>query len=155
MNQIALVKARHDHSEIIWTWRNDPMTRKMSINEEKVSWEQHSSWYKKVLLDKNRKLYVGELKDIPVGMVRFDKSDNEEFIYEVSITIAPYFRGKGFGKKLLMISLEKLLDEVKECKLFRAEIKKNNESSKNIFKSCGFVSSECKSQIYTYELSLL
>ena len=154
MSEIVLVSAEICHSEMIWEWRNDPITRKMSVNSEKVSWEEHISWYEKVLLDKCRKLYVGEEGGIPIGVVRFDKCDDEEYVYEVSINISPTSRRKGFGKQLLTNGIRRLLKEVDNCKFIRAEIKKDNESSKKKFMSCGFIFIEDESGMNSYELSL-
>ena len=154
MNQIVLVSAKSCHSETIWEWRNDPITRKMSINSEKVSWEEHTSWYEKILLDKCRKLYVGEEEGIPIGVVRFDKCDDDENVYEVSINISPAYRKKGFGKQLLTHGIRKLLKEVENCKFIRAEVKKDNLSSNKLFKSFGFIFIGDKSVMNSYVLSL-
>tara|TARA_B100000575_G_C22641250_1_gene394917 strand:- start:71 stop:220 length:150 start_codon:yes stop_codon:yes gene_type:complete len=48
MSEMVLVSAEICHSEMIWEWRNDPITRKMFVKIEKVSWEEHTSWYEKV-----------------------------------------------------------------------------------------------------------
>ncbi len=154
MSDIVILSAKDVHSEMIWEWRNDPITRKMFINGEKVSWEEHSSWYKKVLLDNCRKLYIGEESGIPIGVVRFDKDYNKKYTYEVSINISPTRRRKGFGKKLLTNGIRRLLREVENCKFIRAEVKKDNESSNKLFKSCGFTFIEDESEMNNYELSL-
>ena len=154
MSEIVLVSAEICHSEMIWEWRNDPITRKMSVNSEKVSWEEHTSWYEKVLLDKCRKIYLGVESGIPIGVVRFDKSDNENYVYEVSITISPENRGKGFGKQLLNNGIRRLYKEVRNCKFIRAEVKKDNKSSNKLFKSCGFIFIKDESGMNTYELSI-
>ena len=154
MSEIVLVSAKICHSEMIWEWRNDPITRKMSVNSEKVSWEEHTSWYEKVLLDKCRKLYVGEEGGIPIGVVRFDKCDDEEYVYEVSINISPTSRRKGFGKQLLTNEIRRVHKEVKNCKFIRAEVKKENEYSNKLFKSCGFIFIEDELGMNTYELSI-
>ena len=154
MSEIVLVSAEICHSEMIWEWRNDPITRKMFINGEKVSWEEHSSWYKKVLLDNCRKLYIGEESGIPIGVVRFDKDYNKKYTYEVSINISPTSRRKGFGKKLLTNGIRRLLREVENCKFIRAEVKKDNESSNKLFMSYGFIFIEDESGMNSYELSL-
>ena len=138
---------------MIWKWRNDPITRKMSVNSEEVSWEEHSTWYENVLLDKCRKLYIGEEEGIPIGVIRFDKCD-DEYAYEVSINISPVSRKKGFGKELLTHGIKKLLKEVENCKYVRAEVKKDNESSNKLFKSFGFIIIEDKLVMNSYELSL-
>ena len=154
MSEVVLVSAKSCHSEMIWEWRNDPISRQMSNNSEKVSWEDHSCWYEKVLLDNSRKLYLGEESGMPFGVARFDKSDKEEYVYDVSINISPASRGKGLGKKLITFGIRRFLKEVDNCKLIRAEVKKYNESSNNLFKSCGFILIEYDSEINNYELSL-
>ena len=61
MSEIVLVSAEICHSEMIWEWRNDPITRKMFVNGEKVSWKEHSSWYKKALLNNCKLFYFGRI----------------------------------------------------------------------------------------------
>ena len=87
-------------------------------------------------------------------MIRFDKCDNEEYSYEVSINISPGSRGKGFGKKIITNGIRRFLKEVENCKFIRAEVKKQNESSNKLFKSCGFTFIENNSEMNNYELSL-
>ena len=154
MGEIVLVSAESCHSEIIWKWRNEFTSRKMSVNSEKISFKEHSSWYKKILLDDFRKLYVGEKDEIPIGIVRFEKSDQEEYVYEVSINISPASRRKGFGKQLLINGIKRLLKEVENCKFIRAEVKKENESSNKLFESCGFIFIDDESGMNSYELSI-
>tara|TARA_B100000886_G_C20340682_1_gene456486 strand:- start:181 stop:645 length:465 start_codon:yes stop_codon:yes gene_type:complete len=154
MSEIVLVSAEIRHTEMIWEWRNDPITRKMFVNSEKVSWEKHTLWYEKVLIDKCIKIYIGEEGGIPIGLVRFNKRDDEEYVYEVSINISPASRRKGFGKQLLTNGIKRLHKEVKNCKFIRAEVKKENKYSNKLFKSCGFIFIEDESGMNTYELSI-
>ena len=154
MSEIVLVSAEICHSEMVWEWRNEHITRKMFVNGEKVSWEEHSSWYEKALLNNCRKLYIGKEGGIPIGIVRFNKCDNEEYIFDVSINISPESRGKGFGRQLLNNGIRRLHKEVKNCKFIRAEVKKENEYSNKLFKSCGFIFIEDESGMNTYELSI-
>ena len=154
MSEIVLVSAEICHSEMIWEWRNDPTTRKMFVNGEKVSWEEHSSWYKKTLLDNCKKLYLGEEGGNPIGIVRFDKCDYEEYVFNVSINMSPASRRKGFGKQLLNNGIRRLCKEEKNCKFIRAVVKKDNESSNKLFKSCGFIFIEQLSGMNTFELSI-
>ena len=154
MGEIVLVSAKSYHSKMLWEWRNDPVTRQMSNNTEKVSWEEHSIWYEKVLLDNCRKLFVGEDDGIPIGVVRFDKCNNEEYFFEVSINISPTSRKKGFGKQILTNGIRRLLEEVESCKFIRAVVKKENESCNKLFISCGFIFIEDESGMNSYELSV-
>lgn len=154
MNKIVLVSAKSCHSEMLWQWRNDPITRNMSKNTAKVSWEDHSFWYERVLANNSGKLYLGEEFGIHFGAVRFDKCDNENNVYEVSINISPEYRGKGYGKKLITYGIRRFLKEVDNCKFIRAEVRKQNESSNKLFKSCGFTFIENQSEINNFELSV-
>ena len=149
-----LVTAKSFHSKMLWEWRNDPVTKQMSKNTEKISWEEHCSWYKKVLLDNCRKIFIGEKSGIPIGVVRFDKCDNEEYFFEVSINISPASRRKGFGKQLLNKGISRLVKEVESCKFIRAVIKKDNDSCKKLFKSCGFILIKNELEINSYQLTL-
>ena len=154
MSEIVLVSAEICHSKMIWEWRDDPNTRKMFVNSDKVSWEEHSSWYEKILLDNFRKIYVGKEGGIPIGVIRFDKYYNKKFTYEVSISVSHESRRKGFGKQLLNNGIKRLIKEVENCKFIRAEVKKDNGSSNRLFKSCGFIFIEDDSGMNSYELSL-
>jgi L-amino acid N-acyltransferase YncA len=101
MKEISIKSATHEHSKAIWEWRNDETTRAMSLNQDLVSWENHQSWYKGVLINKDRHLYVGYTEGILFGIVRFNKHKNQAPTYEVSINLDPQQRGKGLGKLLL------------------------------------------------------
>ena len=139
---------------MIWEWRNDPLTRKMSINSEKITWTEHSCWYEKVLLDNCRKLYIGQECGKPIGVIRFDKYNQKNYTYEVSINISPASRKKGLGKQLLTHGIRKFIKEVENCKFIRAKVKKDNEYSNKLFKSFGFIFIDVKSGMNRYELSL-
>ena len=74
---------------------------------------------------------------------------------KISLNIAPASRGKGFGKKLIINGISKFLTEVDNCKFIRAEVKKLNESSNKLFKSCGFNVIKDKSAMNIFQLPTL
>ncbi len=55
--RISVLRATENDSKDIWEWRNDELTKQMSITNDSVSWETHSSWYEKSLVNPNRYLY--------------------------------------------------------------------------------------------------
>lgn len=87
-------------SRAVWTWRNDPVTRAVSVNTDEVPWADHERWFAAVLADRDRHLLVGEVGPEPVGVVRFDRLDEPE-LWEVSINLAPAARGRGLAVPLL------------------------------------------------------
>ncbi len=88
----------------IFEWRNDPFSRSMFLSSEVVSLNQHIDWYQRSLKNPNRRIYIGSINELKVGMVRFD-FDKSTQKSEVSINLNPSLRGKGFGFQLLSKSI--------------------------------------------------
>ena len=153
MNDVSIKSATEEHSKAIWEWRNDATTRAMSLNQDLVSWENHQSWYERVLTNSNRHLYVGYKDSIFFGMVRFDKCENKDHAYEVSINLDPQQRGKGLGKLLLTKAIEHFWTQVADADLILAEIKKENVASKKAFENAGFDERQESATLYEFSLS--
>jgi len=116
--------------ELLFTWRNDPVTRMSSINSQEVLLEEHTEWLQNSLNNLNREIYIFEDKNIPVGTIRIDtRKDN---IYVLSWTISPEFRGRGYGTEML----DKFLDG--KSGKFLAEILEENISSIRMVEKNGF-----------------
>jgi len=152
LGNIQIINANKNHSKIIWNWRNDPLTRKMSDSDIFISFNDHDEWFKKVLLDKNRIIYIGSYQNIPFGIIRFDKLLDKKEIYSISINICPTKRNLGLGKFLLENSIIKLYEEDEDCKKVIADVKVKNIASCKLFESCGFILSENNYAKKTYEL---
>ncbi len=123
-------KVTFDDWEVLLAWRNELETRKNSHNREFVREESHKAWLRSALANENRQLYVGCIDGSLVGTVRADFSEVTND-YELSWTVAPDFRGKGIGKMMVKILVEKLNSRV------RAEIKSGNTGSVKIAESVG------------------
>ena len=132
----------------IFNWRNDFDTKKMSFNNSKISYNEHCAWFKDSLNNPLKLIYIGEKEDNRIGVCRFDL-DKNNLIAEVSININPIFRGKGFGKDLLISSINKFEKENKF--LLVAFIKKENLASQTLFEYVGFTSSSYHDGIIKYE----
>ena len=136
---LQIVTADLYHSRVIWEWRNDPLARAISRSQEFISWENHSNWYEKFLLNPKHVMYVGLNGKLPFGMVRFDSIDNSENSFKISININSSERGKGLGIKILKLALNKLKQEKPSVKRIIADVKKENLASNRLFKSADFV----------------
>ena len=135
-NVVTVLRATADDSRNIWEWRNDGVTKSMSITTNSVSWDAHSSWYEKSLANKNRYLYVGYLNGAEkIGMCRFDIDSNAHSA-EVSINLNPLYRNKKLSMKLLAVAINEFSREASLP--LRATIKKMNVVSIKCFTSIGF-----------------
>ena len=134
MRKLHLIHARKEDCELLWQWANDPETRRNSFHTEQITLEEHKAWLSRVLADENTKIYILLEKNVPVGQVRLSFSNR----WQISYSIAPVFRGHGYGKLLLQMAEKELIQNGHVGDLLFAEVKKHNVASRKIFTSLGF-----------------
>ena len=120
----------------IFLWRNDPISRKNSINKKIISYVSHESWFKKVLKDQNNKYFIGIKNSEKIGLVSYVKKESDSMY--VSINMNPKFRGKGLGADLLILSQNHKNIANEGYKLI-AKIKKNNLASIKSFQKAFYI----------------
>ena len=152
MKKFSFKLANFEHSKKIWEWRNDEITREMSINSEFISWEIHKEWFKSTLKDSNKYLYVGYLEKDIAGVVRFDKYYDKENCFSINININPIMRNQGLGKIFLEQSIKQFFGEIKDADFIIADIKKENLASIKIFYNSNFRIKEINKEIIRYFL---
>lgn len=118
-----------------WLWVNDPVTRRMFKLNGYIGWDGHCRWYRGLLEDPDRLLCIGRVGGERIGNVRFDRRYDD--VWEVSINIAPGWRGLGFGSRLIEKSMELLLARRPVTRLY-AMAKRMNGPSVNSFRRVGF-----------------
>jgi RimJ/RimL family protein N-acetyltransferase len=136
----ALLMRRADlqDSGFVWRWRNDPETRRYSLNGERITWHQHRSWYAAQLQDPEAALYI--LEDAfggPIAQARYTKRDGATA--EVHVTVAPESRGRGVGTRILRESVADAMRSLAVVQIV-ALITLENVRSLRAFKSSGYVS---------------
>ncbi|MEZ5757047.1 MAG: GNAT family N-acetyltransferase [Emcibacteraceae bacterium] len=132
----------------IFIWRNDLTTRQMSIDTGEINFENHVNWLEKTLKNNNLRLYILESENKKVGVVRFDRADQDLI---VSINLNPAFRGQGLAVKTLSIAIDEIRKEWKFDTII-AKIKSENKASIALFEKCGFVQKECINNILIYTM---
>ncbi len=91
--------AQLSDAETLLRWRNDDLTRSMSKNADIVAWPDHLHWLTSRLARSEPNLFIAERDGIAVGMFRVDDG-------EISYTVAPEARGKGYGLGMLRRAIE-------------------------------------------------
>lgn len=107
-------------AELLLEWRNDPDTRKSSIETEKIKKVEHISWLSSVLDSRDRQLLIAEEKGVAVGTIRADLSDG---VYQLSWTVARDARGRGLGKQMVAMVARRITAPI------GAQVKSDNTSS--------------------------
>lgn len=124
-----------DDARMLFDWRNDPETRRVSRSAEAVGWDDHVEWLARTFEDDERVLLIVEKDARPIGTVRWDHRGGPE--WEVSITLAPQSRGRGLATGVLSAGEEGLLSE--NAIRFIAAIQDANEASRRLFARAGYL----------------
>ena len=116
--------ARMSDAELLFQWRNDPLTCAMSRSSDPVSWDAHISWLTGRLARSEPHIYIAERR-VPVGTFRLDGD-------EISYTVAPEARGKGIGLAM-MCRVSEMFGPL------RAEIYERNTASIRVAQRAGMI----------------
>ena len=135
-NYLKIREVEKEDLEDVLKWRNDINTRKMSIEQNIISIDNHKIWFENNLSDPLIYMYLGYIKNQKVGFCRFELNTFENSA-EISINLNPKMRGKN-------LSYSFLKDAIKTFMVFKkidlnAKIKKINKASLNIFDKCKFI----------------
>ncbi len=130
---ISFRVASNDDWKLLLDWRNDVATRNASRTSELIHESQHREWLSKCLADRQRELLIAESNGNPIGTVRVDYGE----VSELSWTVAPAYRGLGYGGRMLREAVRLLAESRKTCVL-QAVAREDNLASIKMAESVGF-----------------
>jgi RimJ/RimL family protein N-acetyltransferase len=133
---LAARPAAPDDAGLLLAWRNDPATRSASRDQELVPHSAHVAWLQRVLADPDRLLLVVEHTGRPAGTVRFDRE--ADGLWEVSITLAPFARGRGLAAGVLDAGERAWRERVGDGPAVLACIRPDNSASVHLFEGAGY-----------------
>ncbi len=119
----AIVKLRpatNDDAELLLDWRNEPLAREFSHNTDKISSSEHRQWLATALTAVDKKIFIAELNEVPIGTVRWYYDGT---VYKLSWLLASEFRGRGLAKAAVSALVSQITGPIS------AEIKLGNEAS--------------------------
>ena len=96
---VKLRPATLNDASMLLAWRNDLNTRLASKNVGLVDEATHARWLDERLRDPKDHLYIAMEDDAPVGVGRIQDA-------EVSLTISPTLRGRGYARELIFYLCE-------------------------------------------------
>lgn len=146
MTALSLRLATPDDMMTLFTWRNDAVTREMSIDTAPVELSSHEVWYRDALSRSSCLIYIVEQGDTAdkVAMLRFE-TDSDKKQSNISINLNPQHRGRGLGQQCLDEGIKLFKAAVPSCERILAHIKASNVGSQKSFVRAGFV--ECASSL--------
>lgn len=138
---LRLEPAKEAHCELIYNWANDPETRKQSFTTAQIPWEEHKTWYYNSLQNPARKIYICYHEDTPIGVFRIDLSGDAGRKAEISYSIAPGYRRRGYGIEMLRAGELQLAEDFEGLQTLCAKVKRQNEASCRIFRGLNYAES--------------
>lgn len=135
MADFSIREAEISDVDLIFEWANDAITRKNSINQEKIEYKDHLKWFEMVIQSSTEKLYIFLVDGEPTGQIRFTTNVNEAII---SYSLDAKKRGNGYGKIILQEGIKYFKNKHPEINAFIAKVKSENISSIKCFDAVGF-----------------
>lgn len=139
--ELYLRSANASDKKKIFEWANEAESRRNSFQQKPIAWEEHETWYDKVLVSEDTYLFVGMDFMKPVGTVRIHKIGDG--VGEISYSVDADCRNQGIGKKLLLLLEKELIKENQKhpdnpVQKLVAKVKKENVASCHVFEHLGY-----------------
>ena len=131
--------------KVLLKWRNDNITRQNFFNSDLISVSEHKEYIKNTITNPNRTLFILEYNKIPVGTIREDRLDKDEF--ELSYIISPMYRGKKIGQIMMSLYL------IERKGSFLCEVNEENVPSIKMIEKLGFKLFNTEKRVNFYKLN--
>jgi UDP-2,4-diacetamido-2,4,6-trideoxy-beta-L-altropyranose hydrolase len=133
---VRVRKVAREDSDLVYRWRNDPVTRIASRNADEIGPQQHAVWLGRTLNDADKLLLLGEVGQVPVGVIRFDRRDAG--MVEVSLYLDPELHGLGLGAGLLRAGEDAARAWIGRKLTFAAKVRGGNSRVRKVLEAQGY-----------------
>jgi UDP-2,4-diacetamido-2,4,6-trideoxy-beta-L-altropyranose hydrolase len=103
-NALRLRAAGQEDALLLWQWANDPMAGSKYFVSEPISWVAHETWYAEKLASPATRFWILEYTHVPVGQIRYDRTDAH--MARINFSVASAYRGRGLGTQLLRLTTD-------------------------------------------------
>lgn len=132
---LRLKKAEYSDIDLLYEWANDTVVRQNSFNSDKIPYDTHVKWFTRMMSDPSVIQYILHDDNVPVGQVRLDIEGDEA---EISYSVSPEHRGKGYGRELLRMIYGVVKNDYPGISTLVARVKSDNIKSKSLFENLGY-----------------
>ena len=120
----------------IFIWRNNSFIRSKMLNQKKISYKEHLSWYKNLLRSNTQKSYIICYKDTQIGVASIKEIDH----INQTCTWGFYIANKAFRYLAVLIEIKfiTLIFKNKKIRKIWGETLSSNKRILKIHKYLGF-----------------
>lgn len=129
-------KANFDDAGFILEWRNDERIRLKALSKDIIAMKDHMRWFVEILTSKREFLFIAEINNNPIGVLRFDMLSDD--VAEVNFYLNPEKIGQGLGKKVLSDGVLLAKENFPKLSKIIAKIIPDNSVSIKVFEAVGF-----------------
>ena len=147
LKKLSITKARLSDKRFIFNLYNLGVKSKNFKTLKKITFENHSRWYSKILKSNNDQIYVARLNHLKIGYIKFQLIKKNSA--NISIIINKRQQNLELGSKFLNKSILKLVKNY-NVKFLYSEILKKNKVSLNFFRKNGFSIVKNKKKLLKY-----
>ena len=134
---LYLRKVEKNDMDLLFNWANDDTVRQNAFNQEKIPYENHVDWFRRMLEREDVHMYIMcNEENIPIGQIRLNIENNNAII---DYSIASEIRGMGFGADMIWLAKEKIENEGLRVNKLIGQVKYGNNASARVFEKCGFL----------------
>lgn len=136
MTEPVLRPANEDDEALLLEWRNDPETRRQSLQQAPVTTAEHARWLRERLARRSEcRIYVAEVDGAPVGQARVDRVGDDRG--EISVALSAASRGRGLGRALIAKASQAAVADL-GVRTVTAIVKSQNAASLRAFEAAGY-----------------
>jgi hypothetical protein len=118
MSDIILTEVTENDLELIRTWRNSEEVSKYMYTDDKITSEQQTNWFKKIILDETQKYWIIEYEGRKLGLASlYSIKQNFKSCYWAFYLGDTSVRGAGIGSKVEYNVLKYVFDKMNFNKL--------------------------------------
>lgn len=142
---IFLRDAVEEDAVFLFDLVNDFECRNNSFHPDKVLYEEHLKWLKKILTSQTQKQYILVEGEKLIGQGRLELIGST---CRISYSVIPERRGCGYGKVLVQLLNNAIIQSFPDCLYSYGEVLKKNVSSQKIFEELGYEMEEREEYFY-------
>ena len=132
---LTIRPVKKEDYETILEWRNDYDVRINSLTQHIISIDEHTEYWNDFLKNETNFAFIAIYDHNDIGVLKL--KNMEKAIYEIDIFLSKNYRNRGLGSQILKIAKKVALK--KGIIKLVAKIKYDNEASKKVFETVGFL----------------
>ena len=133
--QTVLRRVAPEDTWTLWRLANEPSVRHSSLSGYPILLEEHQQWFQQRLDDPRVCMWVLEFQGLLLGNIRYLRLDAETA--EISLAVAPAFRHRGLGSRLLQETRRPACRQL-QVRCLQAVVREENLVSLQTFRKAGF-----------------